>query len=91
MLRCVLQSVPSFGPFPFSFQGSTAYVTQQAWIQNATVKDNILFCRAYDSNRYEHVLDACALRTDLEILPAGDLTEIGERVRTNVRPLRSFP
>lgn len=62
-------------------QGTVAYVSQQAWIQNATVRDNILFSSAHDSARYEHVIDACALKQDLEILPAGDLTEIGERVR----------
>ena len=64
----------------FILQGSVAYVSQQAWIQNATVRDNILFSRAFDSARYEHVIDSCALRPDLEILPAGDMTEIGERV-----------
>ena len=58
-----------------------AYVSQQAWIQNVTLRDNILFSRAFDSARYERVIDLCALRTDLEILPAGDATEIGERVR----------
>ena len=58
-----------------------AYVSQQAWIQNVTLRDNILFSRAFDSARYENVIDSCALRTDLEILPAGDSTEIGERVR----------
>ena len=63
------------------FQGSVAYVAQQAWIQNATVRDNILFNRTFDSTRYEHVIDSCALRTDLDILPAGDATEIGERVK----------
>ena len=57
-----------------------AYVAQQAWIQNATVRDNILFGRPYDEGRYEAVLDACALRQDLAILPAGDKTEIGEKV-----------
>ena len=57
-----------------------AYVAQQAWIQNATLRDNILFSKAMDSVRYENVLDSCALRPDLEILPAGDSTEIGERV-----------
>ena len=62
------------------FQGSVAYVAQQAWIQNATLRDNILFSKAMDSARYENVLDSCALRPDLEILPAGDSTEIGERV-----------
>ena len=57
-----------------------AYVSQQAWIQNATVRDNILFSRAFDSVRYEQAINSCALRPDLEILPAGDSTEIGERV-----------
>lgn len=66
------------------FQGTVAYVSQQAWIQNATVRDNILFNSAYDCARYEHVIDSCSLRPDLEILPAGDLTEIGERVRREV-------
>lgn len=59
--------------------GSMAYVSQQAWIQNATLRNNILFGRKYDEQFYNKVLDACALRTDLNILPAGDLTEIGEK------------
>ncbi|XP_077991202.1 ATP-binding cassette sub-family C member 10-like [Glandiceps talaboti] len=52
--------------------------TQEAWIQQATVKDNILFGMPYIHHKYNAVLDACALREDLKILPAGDLTEIGE-------------
>jgi ABC-type multidrug transport system fused ATPase/permease subunit len=63
-----------------TLQGSVAYVAQQAWIQNATLKDNILFGKPYHEERYNMVLDACALRPDLLILPAGDLTEIGEKV-----------
>ncbi|XP_033149992.1 LOW QUALITY PROTEIN: multidrug resistance-associated protein 1 [Drosophila busckii] len=59
--------------------GKMAYVPQQAWIQNATVRDNILFGKPYDRKRYNRVIDACALRTDIEILSAGDLTEIGEK------------
>uniref|UniRef100_A0A673K010 ABC-type glutathione-S-conjugate transporter n=1 Tax=Sinocyclocheilus rhinocerous TaxID=307959 RepID=A0A673K010_9TELE len=59
--------------------GSVAYVPQQAWIQNATLKDNILFgCERKDS-WYQKVLEACALLPDLEILPARDATEIGEK------------
>ena len=61
-------------------QGSVAYVPQQAWIQNATVRDNILFGKAYNERLYKSTLKACALETDLEILPAGDQTEIGEKV-----------
>jgi len=55
-------------------------VAQQAWIQNATLRDNILFGKHYDAVRYNRVLEACALKPDLEILPAGDKTEIGEKV-----------
>lgn len=61
-------------------QGSVAYVPQQAWIQNATVQDNILFGRDKLKTWYQRVLEACALLPDLDILPAGDATEIGEKV-----------
>ncbi|KAG0369092.1 Multidrug resistance-associated protein 1 [Gamsiella multidivaricata] len=59
--------------------GTIAYVAQEAWIMNCSVKDNILFGKPLDQDRYEHVLRACSLLQDLEILPAGDQTEIGER------------
>uniref|UniRef100_A0A4W5KVT8 ABC-type glutathione-S-conjugate transporter n=1 Tax=Hucho hucho TaxID=62062 RepID=A0A4W5KVT8_9TELE len=59
--------------------GSVAYVPQQAWIQNATVQDNVMFGREKQKTWYQRVLDACALLPDLEILPAGDSTEIGEK------------
>ncbi|XP_059141154.1 multidrug resistance-associated protein 1-like [Physella acuta] len=62
-----------------SIKGSLAYVSQQAWIQNDTLRNNILFGRPLDQSFYDQCLDACALRPDLNILPAGDLTEIGER------------
>ncbi|RMZ83004.1 hypothetical protein DV737_g1762, partial [Chaetothyriales sp. CBS 132003] len=56
-----------------------AYCPQYAWIQNASLRDNILFGKPYNSKWYNEVIDACALRPDLEILPSGDQTEIGER------------
>jgi ATP-binding cassette subfamily C (CFTR/MRP) protein 1 len=56
-----------------------AYVPQLAWIQNATVKDNIVFGNPLDDKLYDHVLDACALKQDLLTLSAGDRTEIGEK------------
>lgn len=62
------------------FQSNMAYVPQEAWIQNKTLRDNILFGTEYKSSLYEHVIEACALKPDLEILPGGDLTEIGEKV-----------
>ena len=58
-----------------------AYVPQQAWIQNATVRDNILFGRTFNEALYQRVLRDCALEQDLEILPGGDMTEIGEKVK----------
>ena len=58
---------------------SRAFCPQYAWIQNATVRENILFGKDYDRSWYEQVIDACALRPDLEMLPNGDQTEIGER------------
>ncbi|KAM4045857.1 ATP-binding cassette sub-family C member 2-like [Anomaloglossus baeobatrachus] len=60
-------------------QGSVAYVSQQAWIQNALFQENILFGQPLNKAFYESVLEACALLPDLELLPHGDQTEIGER------------
>ncbi|KAM8837861.1 ATP-binding cassette sub-family C member 3 isoform 2-T2 [Spinachia spinachia] len=62
-----------------SIRGSVAYVPQQAWIQNASLRDNILFGKPYNEQKYCRVLEACALTPDLEVLPGGDLTEIGEK------------
>ncbi|KAF0693439.1 hypothetical protein As57867_015547, partial [Aphanomyces stellatus] len=56
-----------------------AYVSQEAWIQHATLKDNIVFDSPYDDTYYHQVLAACQLETDLAMLPEGDATEIGER------------
>lgn len=48
-------------------------------MQNATLKSNILFGKTLEEDRYQYIIDACALRPDLEILPGGDETEIGEK------------
>ncbi|KAK8849677.1 hypothetical protein IAR55_005012 [Kwoniella newhampshirensis] len=57
----------------------TAYVPQQAWLQNASIKDNIVFSAPWNPARYQQVLEACSLLTDLQILEDGDETEIGEK------------
>ncbi|XP_028435648.1 multidrug resistance-associated protein 1 [Perca flavescens] len=62
-----------------SIKGSLAYVPQQAWIQNASLTNNILFGEERTESWYQRVLEACALLPDLDILPAGDATEIGEK------------
>ncbi|CDR36994.1 CYFA0S01e06238g1_1 [Cyberlindnera fabianii] len=49
------------------------------WVQNTTVRENITFGLPYEEERYERVIDACALRDDLKLFAGGDLTEIGER------------
>uniref|UniRef100_A0A669ERU9 Canalicular multispecific organic anion transporter 1 n=1 Tax=Oreochromis niloticus TaxID=8128 RepID=A0A669ERU9_ORENI len=62
-----------------NIRGSLAFVPQQAWIQNATLKDNILFGSPHEEENFKKVIQACALAPDLELLPGGDLTEIGEK------------
>ncbi|XP_042910121.1 ATP-binding cassette sub-family C member 8 isoform X2 [Parasteatoda tepidariorum] len=56
-----------------------AYVPQKPWLVNATLKENILFGQPYDGRRYHQVIQACALQPDIDLLPARDMTEIGER------------
>ncbi|KAF9094962.1 hypothetical protein BGX23_001326 [Mortierella sp. AD031] len=56
-----------------------AYVAQTAWLQNTTIRDNILFGKAFDQERYDAVIEGCALVTDFEVLEAGDNTQIGEQ------------
>ncbi|GFS61777.1 ATP-binding cassette sub-family C member 8 [Trichonephila inaurata madagascariensis] len=56
-----------------------AYVPQKPWLMNATLKENILFGQPYDGRRYHQVTQACALQPDIDLLPARDMTEIGER------------
>ncbi|CAE6470998.1 unnamed protein product [Rhizoctonia solani] len=59
--------------------GKIAYAPQNAWIMNATIRENILFSHRYDEEFYNVVLDACALRPDLALFKDGDLTEVGEK------------
>lgn len=59
--------------------GHTAYVSQQPWIMNASVKENIVFGHRWDPLFYERTLHACALTEDFKTLPDGDQTEVGER------------
>ncbi|KAI5836067.1 P-loop containing nucleoside triphosphate hydrolase protein [Schizophyllum commune Tattone D] len=58
-----------------------AYCAQHPWLEHATIRDNIIFGSAFgfDEARYQKVIEACALVRDLEVFPAGDMTEIGEK------------
>ncbi|RUS22445.1 multidrug resistance-associated protein 3 [Endogone sp. FLAS-F59071] len=60
-------------------RGSMAYVAQQAFILSGTLRENILFGSPFDEERYKTVIEACSLLPDIAMLPAGDLSEIGER------------
>uniref|UniRef100_A0A8C3KYW3 ABC-type glutathione-S-conjugate transporter n=1 Tax=Chrysolophus pictus TaxID=9089 RepID=A0A8C3KYW3_CHRPC len=62
-----------------TMKGTAAYVPQQAWIQNASVEDNILFGKEMDETWFNRVVDACALQPDLESFSAGQKSEIGEK------------
>ena len=59
--------------------GSIAYTSQQAWIRNLSVKENILFGEKFSKAKYDKVLENCALVDDLKMLSGGDSTEIGEK------------
>ena len=65
-------------------QGRVAYVPQQAWIQHSTLRENITFGKPWNEDLYNEVIRACALTPDLQTLPAGDYTEIGEKVNKDV-------
>ncbi|KAK8967570.1 ABC transporter C family member 3 [Platanthera guangdongensis] len=78
LLSCILGEVPKIDG-KVKLCGMTAYVAQSPWIQSGKIQDNILFGEELDSEKYDIVLEACSLKKDLEILPFGDQTVIGER------------
>ncbi|KAH1009382.1 hypothetical protein HUJ04_001743 [Dendroctonus ponderosae] len=63
--------------------GTVAYVSQQAWIQNATLKDNILFGKSYDKDLYDKVIEGCALKPDFDMLPGINLSG-GQKQRVSL-------
>ncbi|KAI9086573.1 hypothetical protein K1719_031434 [Acacia pycnantha] len=78
LLAAILEEVPK--PHgTIEVHGKFAYVSQTAWIQTGTIRENILFGSAMDSQRYQETLERSSLVKDLELFPLGDLTEIGER------------
>uniref|UniRef100_H2SRT7 Cystic fibrosis transmembrane conductance regulator n=1 Tax=Takifugu rubripes TaxID=31033 RepID=H2SRT7_TAKRU len=62
--------------------GQMTYASQQPWVYPGTIRSNILFGKEMDPQKYERVLKACALKRDLQLLPEGDLTLIGDRGAT---------
>ena len=62
-----------------TFQGTLAYVPQTAWIFSGTIRENILFGQPYDESKYNRVIEACALKEDIQRFPDYDQTVVGER------------
>lgn len=58
-------------------------ITHQV-IQNATIRDNICFGKAFQEDRYWEVIRQSCLEADLDILPSGDMTEVGEKGKSFV-------
>ena len=59
--------------------GGVAYAAQESWVQNETIRDNIVFGSPFDEERYRKVLYQCGLERDLTLFEAGDQTEVGEK------------
>ncbi|KAF8380113.1 hypothetical protein HHK36_027584 [Tetracentron sinense] len=78
LLAAILGEVPNIQG-NIRVYGRIAYVSQTAWIQTGSIQENILFGSSMDRQRYQEALEKCSLVKDLEMLPFGDLTEIGER------------
>ena len=60
-------------------EGTVSYSAQEPWNFNNSVRNNILFGREYNEDRYKRVIEVCALERDLQILPFGDKTLVGEK------------
>ncbi|EPS64314.1 hypothetical protein M569_10464 [Genlisea aurea] len=79
LVSAMLGELPPVSDAEVVIRGKVAYVPQISWIFNATVRGNILFGSPFEPARYEQSISVTCLQHDLDLLPGGDLTEIGER------------
>lgn len=79
LINGIINELPASPDTHVKTRGRIAYVGQTAFILNDTIRENIIFRREFNKEIYDKVLDACCLRPDLEMLPAKDMTMIGER------------
>ena len=79
----LIETIAGHYPVPSSacvrVGGRVSYAMQQPWMQQATIKDNIVCCEPWNEERYKQVIFACALTTDLSIMPLGDATPVAEK------------
>lgn len=78
VLMCLLGELPARSG-SIKLNGRISFAPQNPWISNGTVRENILLGKLFDSIRYQEVIRVCELRDDLESLPMGDKTQVGER------------
>ena len=78
VLHAILGEMPTQSG-KIQINGSTSYASQEPWVFSGSVRQNILFGQAYDADRYQKVLNVCALEHDISKMDHGDLTLVGER------------
>lgn len=78
LLQTILRELPTESG-SLAMQGKLSFATQEPWVFSASVRQNILFGQEMNRERYDEVINACALKTDFEMFPHGDQTLIGER------------
>lgn len=81
LIQAILNNMTNVFPMASKVivNGKISYVSQESWIQNTTVQNNILFYHPFEVEKYNKIINLCELRQDLDILVGGDLTEIGEK------------
>ncbi len=79
LLMALLGEMPIIKSGKVQVNGSVFYVSQEPWIFSATIKENILFGKEYEANKFDKIVDACSLTEDFINLPNGKETFIGEK------------
>lgn len=59
--------------------GKVFYICQQPWVFTSSIRQNIIFGNDYDKKKFDRVVEACSLKKDLELLPMGESTLVGEK------------
>ena len=78
-LESILNNLYSTEETKLIINGEVSYITQMPWIQNDSLRNNILFNKEYDELKYRQVLEMCELRKDIDALSGGDQIEIGDK------------
>ena len=82
LLNAILNNLSVYSKYPnknIKTGGIIGYVRQNPWILNDTVRNNIMFFKEMDEEKYSKVIDLCELNQDIKLLSGGDMTEIGEK------------